>query len=468
MAPSVTASVTELPESRVRVDAHVSSEEVQRRLEEKARALGRQLKMPGFRKGKVPAPVVLRRIGRDAVLDQTVRDALGRWYVDAIEAAGIAPIGDPDLDLGDLPGEGEGLDFTIEIGVRPVARLGEYRGVSVPRRAPAADEQEVERELTELRERMARLEAVEREASSGDFVVMDYLGRLDGEAFAGGEGRDELLELGSGRLVPGFEDGLVGVRGGETRTVKVTFPTDYGAEQLAGREVEFEVTVKEVKAKRVPELDDDLASEAAGLDTLAELREDIRTRLVEADEARVRSEFREAALDAVTEQAELDVPDALVAARATELWERMMHSLSHQGISKEVYLKISGKTEQELLDEVAPDAERALRREAVLAAVVAAEGIEPTEEDLLEAVTATAQRDGSEPEAVLQALRKAGRLDSIREDLAARQALDLIAEHAVPVEAEAVAAAEKLWTPGSEPGQTGSPQGRGGLWTPDS
>jgi trigger factor len=462
MTTAVKTSVTELPESRVRVEAEIPAEEVERRMAATARQLAQNMRMPGFRKGKVPAPVVIQRVGREAVLDETVRGALGRWYLDAIDDAGIHPVGDPNLDLGDLPGEGQPLTFTIEIGVRPTATLGQYKGVEVGRREPAADDEAVNAELEALRERSARLETVEAAAGDGDFVVMDYVGTLDGEPFAGGEGRDQLVELGSGRLVPGFEEQLKGAKGGDERTVTITFPDDYGAEELAGKDAQFAVTVKEIKRKDLPELDDDFASDAAGFDTLDELREDVAAKLREADENRLEAEFREAVLDAVVKDSTVDVPEALVDARASELWERMLHTLSHQGIDKDAYLRIAGQTEEELLAQARPDAEQALRREAVIAAVIEAEGIEPSEGDLLDALQATAAREGTTPEKLRARLEKAGRLDDLRDDLAQRAAVDLLASEATPISVEQAKARDKLWTPEKEASE-GAPSR---LWTP--
>jgi trigger factor len=437
MSDAVKTTLTELPESRVRVEAEVAAAELERRMQSTARQLGRDLKMPGFRKGKVPPPVVIQRIGREAVLDETVRGTLGRWYLDAIDDAGIHPVGDPDVNVGDLP-DGEGpLTFTIEIGVRPTATLGEYKGVEAPKREPAADEEAVDAEIEQLRERAARLETIDAEAGEGDFVVMDYVGTVDGEPFAGGEGRDQLIELGSGRLVPGFEEQLKGAKAGEERTLKIKFPDDYGAEELAGKDAEFAVTVNEIKRKDLPALDDEFAAEAAGFDTLAELREDISAKLREADEAKVEADFREAVLDAVAEQATVEVPEALVEARSRELWDRMLHSLSHQGISKEMYLQISGSDEDKIIEEAKPDAEKALRREAVLAAVIEAEGIEAADGDILDALQATAARERSTPEKLRAKLEKAGRLDELKDDLAQRAAVDLLAEHAKAVPAPA-------------------------------
>jgi trigger factor len=416
---------------------------------------------------------VIRRVGRDAVLDEAVRDSLSRWYVDAIDAAGIAPVGEPRLQLGELPPEGQALSFSIEVGVRPTAALGEYKGLEVGRREPHADPAEVERQLEELRERLARLETVERPAARGDFVVIDYVASRDGQPIPEGEGRDQLVELGSGRLLEGLEEGLTGAGAGDQRELEVSFPDDYANDDLAGQHAAFAVTVKEVKEKRLPELDDDFASDAAGFDTLDELRDDIRTRLLELDARRAEQEFREAALDAAVAQAQVDIPAALIDARAREAWERTLHSLSHQGISKDAYLRIAGKSEEQILAEARPDAERSLKREAVLAAVIDAEAIEPGEDELLAALQSAASDDGSQrqqtPQELLAAVRKAGRLDELREDVAARAALDLIAREAKPIALEQARARDKLWTPEKEaqrPDQQGGESAPGKLWTP--
>ena len=445
---TVNTTVTELPESRVRVQAEVPAEEVERRMAQAARALARNLRVPGFRAGKAPPPIVIQRVGREAVLDEAVRDSIGGWYSAAIDDAHIVPVGEPEVDLGDLPAHGEPLRFSIEIGVRPKATLGEYKGLEVARSEPEISDEDVEEEINRIRERSAKLETVDRAAQNGDFVVMDFEGTLDGEPFAGGEGRDQMVELGSGRLVPGFEEQLEGATGGEERTVRITFPEDYQATELAGRRAQFAVTVKEVKAKELPPLDDDLAGEA-GFDTLDELRADIRERLAEVQNARIEAEFREPALDAAVAKARIDVPETLVKARARELWENMIHSLSHQGISREAYLRISGRTEDEIVEQGAEDAEKALRREAVLAAVVEAEDIEAGEDELLEAVEAAAPSERTSPKKLLERLRSAGRLEQLEDDLAQRKALDLIAESAKPISPERAEAREKLWTPGS-------------------
>ncbi len=477
VASALKTTLTDLGDSRVRLQVEVEPAEVEGRVERKARQLGSQLKLPGFRKGKVPAPLVIQRMGREAILEEAVRDTLSSWYSDAIATAGIVTVGDPtlDIDMGHLPPQGEALEFSIEIGVLPKAELGEYKGLEVGRAEPQVEEQRVEQEVEALRDRLARLQTAERPAVEGDFLVIDYLGTLTGEdgreePFAGGEGRDQLIELGSGNLIPGFEEGLLGAEAGEQRALSVTFPGDYPNGDLAGRDASFAVTVKEVKVKELPELDDDFAVDA-GFDDLAELRQDIRERILEAEEERVQAEFRQAALDAAVEQAKVPVTAELASARAREMWERMIHSLSHRGISREAYLQISGRSEPDILAEMQPEAEQALRREAVITAVVDAEGISPSDEEVLEALAPTAEREGVEPQTLLEDLRGAGRLEDVREDLAAREAIDVISAAAKPIPLAQAEAREKLWTPGKDDPASGSSvegsEQAGRLWTPD-
>jgi trigger factor len=458
MAAAVKTKTTELPDSRVRVEVEVPTEALERELNTAASQLGREMRVPGFRSGKVPPEVVLRQVGREAVLDEAVRRGLPGWYEEALADAGIQTVGDPQVDLSDLPEKGAPLAFTIEVGVVPPAQLGDYKGVEVGRREPKVEEQEVQAELERLRESLASLETVEREAGEGDFVVMDYVGSVDGTPFEGGEGRGQVVELGSGRLIPGFEEQLAGASAGEERTVELTFPDDYPAEHLAGKDASFAVEVKEVKEKRLPELDDDFAVEAGGYDSLDELRTEIESRIGQAEERAIEAEFREAAVDAVVDGAKIEVPHELVHSKAHEMWHRTARRFAAQGINPEQYLQMTGKTEEELVVESEPDAETALKREAVLSAIVEAEGIEVSDEEIEQALRASAPPDASDKQLkrALKRARSQGADEALREDIAMRKAVDLVVENAKPISAEQAAdaagraaAREKLWTPGS-------------------
>ncbi len=454
MSATVTTTVTELPESRVRVEAEVAPTEVERRMQQTAKKLGQSLRVDGFRKGKVPPTVVIRRLGREYVIDEAMRDSLGAWYVDAIDSSGVAAVGEPDINVGDLPDAGAPLTFTIEVGVRPEATLGEYKGIEVGRREATPSEDEIQAELDRLRDRFATLDTVERAAETGDHVVMDYLGKVDGVPFEGGEGRDQLLELGSGRLIPGFEEQLVGAKAGDDVLVKVTFPEPYAAEELAGKDATFEVKVNEVKAKTLPELSDEFAVDAAGFDTLEELREDVVKRLSEYAEHNIEHEFERDVLDAVADNATIEVPHALVHARAHEMVHETLENLTRQGISTEMYFQITGQTEEEMAEAAEEEAERTLRREAVIAAVVKAEQIEPTEAELLEALESSADAGKTKADKLYKQLEKSGRLPRLVNELAARQASEFLVENAVAVakadEPEPEAEADEADEPAAE------------------
>jgi trigger factor len=446
----VSTSTTELDDSKVRLDVEVPAVEVEAELQRVARAAGQDMKVPGFRKGKVPPQVVIQHLGRPALLDEAIRHGMPEWYEEAVNAAGIAAVGHPKVDVGDMPAsKSDPLTFSVEVAVRPKATLGDWKGVEAPKREPEVPAGAVDSELEAMREKLASLEPVDREAQRGDFLVLDYTGYVDDEPFQGGEARGQTVELGAGRLIPGFEDQLIGAKAGEERTLNVKFPDDYGAAELAGKEARFETEVKEVREKRLPELDDEFALQAGGFDTLDELREDIERRLLELDEHRVRDEFREAALDAAVANARIDIPHDVIHGKAHDMWHQMEHRLRRSGIDPGQYLAISGKSEEEILNETEPDAEKSLRREAVLAAVVDAEKIEPTDEELLEALReATPGYDDEQLREALDQLDKDGRLAVLREDVAMRKAVDLVADNAKPIEPSLAEARGKIWTPG--------------------
>jgi trigger factor len=456
--------VTELPDSRVRVEVEVPAELVDRGMQRAARSLAREMRMPGFRKGKAPPSLVIQRLGFGAVMQEAVRDSLPEWYEQGLLRSGVSPIGDPEIEIVSSPeAEGEPLEFKFEIGVRPKAKLGEYKGIEVGKAEAEPTDEIVDREVERIREGFTKLEPVEREAAEGDVLLIDYEGLIDGKAFEGGKETDGMLELGSGRFIEGFEEQLSGVSAGEQREVKVTFPEDYQAEHLAGKEAIFNVDVKEVREKVLPELDDDFASEASEFDMLEELRADIGKRVSEAVDERAEQDFRVAAVDAAAAAATVEIPDDLVAARAAERWERVERQITGRGMSPESFLQMQGKTREEVLEESMPDAKRELEREAVLAAIAEAEAIEVSEEEMVEALAHTAEHERTTPEKLLARLRENGRDAMVREDIQVRKAIDVVAESAVPIPLEQAEAREKIWTPEKE-----KEEEKGELWTPDS
>jgi len=455
-------TVSELPGSRVKVEVEVPTADVERAVNRAARAMAREMRMPGFRKGKAPPSLVIQRVGFPALLEEAIREALPEWYERALIGSGIAPVGDPSIKMVSTPeAEGESLAFEFEIGVRPKAELGEYKGLEVGKAEAEPQPELVEREVERIRQGFTKLEPVERTAADGDVLLIDFEGLLDGKAFEGGKASDYLLELGSGQLIEGFEEQLSGAGAGETRKVEVSFPDDYQAEQLAGEDAVFTVEVKEVREKILPELDDEFAAEASEFDTLEELRADIAERLAEAVGQRAEEDFRLAAVDAAAATATVELPDALAAARAEERWERVERQLAGRGMSPDTYLQMQGKTREDVIEESKSEAEAELRREAVLAAIAEVEEIEVSDEEMTEALAHTAEHERTTPEKLLKRLRESGRDAMIREDIRMRKAIDLVAESATPIPLDQAEAREQIWTPEKERKEAGS------LWTPD-
>lgn len=465
-------TVTELPESRVRIDVGVPPEVVEKRMEGAARQLAGEMRLPGFRKGKVPAQLVIQRVGRGAVVEEALRTSLAEWYEAALHDAGVSSVGDPQLDVPGIPEAGEELEFSIEVGVRPTASVGDYRDLEAGRPSPEVPEEAVDAEIDRLRDGFASLRPVERAAAEGDLVRIDYRGTVDGEAFEGGEGRDQMVELGTATLVEGFEEGLVGASAGEERTIDVRFPDDYRAEELAGKEARFEVKVQEVSEKELPELSDEFASDASEFETLQELRDEIGGRLAQALERRADEEFRENALNALADAAQVEVPEAIARARAEEMLERFLHSLTHQGVDPEAFLKVQEGGREAMLESVLPEARRALRREASLAAVADAEGIEVSDDDLIVALGPGQGKD--DPRRMLERLRSNGRDQMLREEVRMRKAAELVVASTKAIPIEQAAAREAIWTPEKErtEREEEAPVGGAGepakIWTPGS
>lgn len=463
-------TIAEQEGSRVRVEVDVPAADVDRAIGRAARAMAREMRLPGFRKGKAPPALVIQRVGFGPVLEDAIRESLPDWYMRAVYESGIAPIGDPEVEVTSTPaGEGEPLTFTFEIGVRPTAVLGEYLGVEAERPEPEPPEELIDREIDRLRESMARLDPVERPAREGDHLLVDFTGRLDGEEFEGGSATGEVIEIGSGRLIPGFEEQLVGAEAGGQVEVEVTFPEDYGAANLAGKEAVFSVSVSEVREKVMPEADDELAASISEFETIAELRGDIAERLAEALAERADQDFRVNVVDAVAEGATVDVPDDLARDRAKERWERVERQIAGSGMNPDSWLQMQGKTREEVIEESLPDAEREIRREAAVVAVAEAEAIEVGDDELLEELGPIAERERTTPEKLLERLARDGRDGPIREDIRVRKAIDRLVEAATPVPVAIPAPGEssdggggagedagesdsgpekKLWTPG--------------------
>ena len=436
---TVTAELIDLEDDhKVRLDVAVPEDEVRDKAQRAVRALGRNIRMPGFRPGKAPPAMILNAVGRQAVLERMINDSLGEWYEKALDATGVSPIDDPELDLPEVTDNGP-INFSATVRRRPIATLGEYKGLEVIRPDADVTEAMVEIELGRLREQLGRLEPVERAAVSGDFVTMDFDGLLDGEPVPSATGRDYVVELGAGRLIAGFDEALIGASAGDAREFSLDYPDDDHRGELSGKTLAFTVAVKRVHERILPELDDTFASDATGFESLEELRTDLRQRMEAALVSRADEEYRRRAIDAAVEKSTVEIPDVMISRRV----DSILHDTSHQlpqGVTLQDYLKAQGRTLEQARGDLTGDAEMSIRRELVVEAVITAEGIEVTDEIIEGRVEEEATAAGRDFKQIMKNLRKSGNLQVLREDMAREQAVDVIVSNAVSLtyaEAEA-------------------------------
>lgn len=460
----VTVSTSELPEAKAKLEIEVSADTVEHAIKHAAEHMADEIKLPGFRQGKVPPDLALQRLGHEAVFEHAFDEQVGAWYGEALDQTDIAPIGSPSLEEPPTYAKGEPLKFSLEVPVRPVAAIGDYEGIEVGKKDAATDDTAVDSELEVMRDRFSKLVDVDRVSQGGDHVDINFLGKLDGEPFEGGAGNDYVLELGSGSFIPGFEEQLVGKKAGEDVEVKVTFPSDYGAEHLAGQEAVFEVKINSVKEKELPELNDEFASENLGYDTLQELKDEISGRITEQAEQEVEREYRWAVVDAVAKQAKIDVPKGHIHSRAHELWQELAMSLARRGIDPRAYLQAMGQGEHEFIENAEGDAEQTIRREATIAALIDKLGIDITEDEMVDAIADDMDEGRDSAEEQFKAIKEAGGLKQLEQELKARKVIDHLVEKAKPIPFEQAEAREAIWTPEKEEAEK---KGDGeGLWTP--
>ena len=427
-------TVSEQSKNTVRLDIEVPAEDVQAAIDATIRKLSREVKLPGFRKGKVPLNLVVQRFGMHAIIHQMLEDQLQPWYEAALAESGVEPVDRPEVDYDDEPEEGKAFAFRADVTVMPTAELGRYKGLEVPRETAEVEDAEVDAQVERLRQEFGELRPVtDRPAAMGDFVTVDFAGRLDGEAIEQTSAEDYVMELGAGRLMPDLEQGIVGMAADEERVVNVDFPEDYGAEDVAGKTVEFTVKVKEVKEKMLPQLTDEFAKDVSEFETLLELRLDIRKKLQSVKDGAVDRRYRAAAIKAATDNATAEIPAVVVDGQARDMVEDFARSLQMQGIDFQTYLAMTGGTVQQLLDEIRPQAEDTVKTGLMLEAVARDETLEVTAEELDERLVQMAAMTRTDPAELRPRLEESGRMATVRQQLLREKAADLIVEHAIPV-----------------------------------
>jgi trigger factor len=444
------AQVEELGGNRVRLTVDVSPHELEHAVEHAASDLEGSVKIPGFRKGKVPRQVLLANVGRDRLWVEAVESHIGGWFWNAAARSRLRPVATPEYDF-ELPSsETEPWTFSATVEVQPTPEIVDWTTLEVPRAESVVPEELVQAEIDALRSSIAELvPADERPAKEGDTVVVDLAG-------ADGTGQsDTVVELGSGRLVPEIEAALVGAGVGDTRTVRY--------EVSDGRETAVEVTVKHVNEKVLPEADDELACAASEFDTIAELRADIEGRVREAVDERIDSAFRAAAVDELVRASNIQGAGPLVESRARELLNGFVRSLANGGLTPEAYFAATGQTPELLTAQIRAEASQSVARELALEAVADKAGIVVSDDEVKDLVREQADASGDDADEMIADIWAHGHQEALREDLRMRAALDRLAADVKPIAPETHAAREAIWTPDKE-----KPAGETKLWTPGS
>ncbi|MDV2581143.1 trigger factor [Alkalibacillus haloalkaliphilus] len=410
----------------------VDASEFDQALDQAFKKVVKDVQIPGFRKGKVPRPMFEQRFGVESLYQDAVDIVLPDAYMKAVEEAGITPVDRPEVDVEQIE-KGQPLIFKATVTVKPEVELGEYKGLEVEEQEATVTDEEVEEELKTQQEKQAELVVKEEgEVENGDTVVIDFEGFLDGEAFEGGSAENHTLEVGSGSFIPGFEEQLVGKTAGEDTEVSVTFPEDYQAEELAGKETTFKVKIHEVKAKEVPELDDEFAKDVdEEVETLEELKTKTKERLQEQKETEADNQKRETLVEKASENATIDVPDAMVDSELDRMLQEFEQRLQMQGMTLDMYYQFSGQSEDDLKEQMKEDAGKRVRTNLTLEAISAQEELEVTEQDVEDQLQEMAAMYQTDAEQLKQML--GGNTDALNEDLKLKKAIDFLVENAKTV-----------------------------------
>ncbi|MBC2598773.1 trigger factor [Bacillus velezensis] len=388
----------------------------------------KQVSIPGFRKGKVPRGLFEQRFGVEALYQDALDILLPVEYPKAVEEAGIEPVDRPEIDVEKIE-KGESLIFTAKVTVKPEVKLGDYKGLGIEKDDTAVTDEDVQNELKALQERQAELVVKEEGAvENGDTVVLDFEGFVDGEAFEGGKAENYSLEVGSGSFIPGFEEQLTGLEAGAEKDVEVTFPEEYHAEELAGKPAVFKVKIHEIKAKELPELNDEFAKDIdeEEVETLAELTEKTKKRLEEAKENEADAKLREELVLKASENAEADVPQAMIDTELDRMLKEFEQRLQMQGMNLELYTQFSGQDENALKEQMKEDAAKRVKSNLTLEAIAQAENLEVTDEEVEAELTKMAEAYNMPVENIKQAI---GSTDAMKEDLKVRKAIDFLVEN---------------------------------------
>lgn len=406
----------------------IDTETIQKGIDHAFTRTQKRISVPGFRKGHVPRTIFNQMYGEESLYQDALNDVLPDAYEAAIKEAGIEPVDQPQVNVESME-KGQPWTLTATVAVKPEVTLGDYKGMEVPEQDTSVSDADVDSELENKRQQQAELVLKEDEAAAdGDTVVIDYEGSVDGEKFDGGSADNYSLVLGSGSFIPGFEDQLVGHKAGEDVDVNVTFPEDYHAKDLAGKDALFKVKIHEVKEKQLPELDDEFAKDVdEDVETLAELKDKVKKQLQDQKEAAAKAAIEDAAIEAAVANAETEeIPQAMLDDDTNRQLQQYLAGMQQQGINPQMYFQITNTTEDDLRKQFADDAAKRVKTNLVLEAVVKDANLNATDEDVQNEIADLAKQYGMDEEAVSKALTR----DMLEHDIEIKKAVDLIADSA--------------------------------------
>ena len=431
--------VEKLEKNMAKLTIEVSAEELDKAMEKAYQKQKSRISLPGFRKGKAPRKMIESMYGKGVFMEDAVNSLVPQEYSKAIADCDLEIVSQPEINVTQME-PGKALIFTADVATKPEVTLGDYKGVEVPKTEIAVTDEEVDAEVKKEQDKNSRTVVVEdRAAANGDITTIDFEGFVDGVAFDGGKGSDYALTLGSGTFIPGFEDQLVGANTGDHVEVKVTFPEEYQAKELAGKEAVFQCDVKKIETKEVPELDDEFAKDVSEFDTLAEYKEDVKKNLTEKKEKEARTAKENAAVDKAIENAQMDIPDLMIQTQCRQMMDDFARRMQQQGLSMDQYFQFTGQSMDKMMEDMKPQALKRIQTRLVLEKIAETEHTQPSEEKITEEIQKMADAYKMEADKIREAIGEDG-IEQLKKDLSVQKAVTLIADAAV--EAEKAADAE--------------------------
>lgn len=422
--------VEKLEKNMAKLTIEVSADDLEKALQSAYKKQKNRIALPGFRKGKVPRKMIEKMYGPEIFYDDAANELLPKAYADAYEECELDIVSRPEINVVQIE-KGKPFIFTAEVAVKPEVTLGEYKGLEVDKISTRVTQKEIEEKLKEEAEKNARTVTVEdRAVQNGDEVIMDFEGFVDGEPFEGGKGENYPLTIGSGSFIPGFEEQLVGVEAEKEAEVKVTFPEDYHAEELKGKDAVFKCIVHEIKTKEIPEIDDEFAAEVSEFDTLDEYKADLKAKIKEQKETDGKRKQEDQAVAKAVENASYEIPEAMITTNISQMADDFARRMQSQGLTMEQYFQFTGMTAEKFEEEMRPQAVKRIETRIVLEAIAKAENIEISDEKLDEEIQKMAENYKMEADKLKEFMSDAEK-KQIKEDMAVQEAVTFLVENAV-------------------------------------